>query len=91
MRPAQAGLDATARRALLLLRRSEDAQAETRWAEHRLEERDLWHSNPLSNRQDLRAWAQAVITDNPDLVDSLFYLAEGDSNPSARRPSRTSS
>jgi hypothetical protein len=29
----------------------------------------------------LRAWAQAAIADNPDLVDSLFYLAERDSHP----------
>jgi hypothetical protein len=74
-------LDAIARRAEFLLRRSPDPQAEMRWAERRLEEQDLWHGSPPSNRGDLAAWAQAVIASNPDLVDSLFYLEWRDSHP----------
>lgn len=81
MRHTQARLDRIAHRALFLLRRSPDPQSEMRWGERRLEEQDLWHGNAPSNREDLRAWADVVIADNRDLVDSLFYLAERDSHP----------
>lgn len=74
-------LDRIARRALFLLRRSEDPQAEMRWAERRLEEQDLWHGNVPGNPEDLRAWTDMVIAGNPDLVDSLFYLECWDSHP----------
>jgi hypothetical protein len=61
------------------LKRSDNAQAEMAWAEQRLFEENLLHCDPP--KRDLRAWTEHVIADNPDLVDSLPYLAERDCRP----------
>jgi hypothetical protein len=66
---------------LLLLKRSQDAEAEMRWAEERLFDENLWHGNPPSNRKDLAGWTEIVIAANPDLVDSLFYCQCRGSEP----------
>ena len=52
-----------------------------RWAEQRLFEQNLWLGNAPSNPNDLRAWTDVMIADNPDMVDSLFYCECRGSEP----------
>ncbi len=79
-RQPQTILDKIARRAVFLLKESEDPQAEMNWAENRLLEADLLNWSP--RRTPPQAWAEQAIAQNPDLMDqSVPWLKERDSHP----------
>ena len=52
------------------------------WAENRLSEESLYGGYE-ANRDSPFAWTQQVIADNPDLVDSIFYVECRGSYPEA--------
>ncbi len=79
-RQPQTLLDKIARRAVLLLKESEDPRAEMRWAESRLLEANLL--NWSQQGESPQVWAERVIAQNLDLEDqSGPWLKERDSHP----------
>jgi hypothetical protein len=68
------------RAAHLLMKESDDPQAEMRWAEDKLMEANLFNGNP--DRKNPQQWAEEVIAQNDNLADeSLPWIKERDLHP----------
>jgi hypothetical protein len=85
-----ARLPRIAKRALYLLKQSDDPRSDEDWALHRLEDESLYGGPRPSSNSTPAQWTERVIAQNPDLYDqSLMWLRERTSTRRGRRLLRT--